>query len=715
MPSFLDDPVSILRGVGAYYIKKLTKLGIVTIEDLLSHFPVRYETPPQVTKISEIISPGIYTVVADVKTIQVRRAFRRRLFIVEGTLGDSTGNIKVVWFGQSYLARSIPTGSVGVFSGKVSETKNGLSLQGPTYEIISRTPIDHEHIDLDRYDLKHTSGLVPVYPETRGLTSRGIRFLIKPLLTRVEEIPEWMPESILRTSGLPGIGKSFRDIHFPDSLEDALKARTRFAFGELFLLQLFLLLARKNNQKLSAPAIAVDIPGVKEFLKTLPFTLTIGQKRAAWDILQDMAGSFPMNRLLNGDVGSGKTVIAFIAALQALRAGYQAVLLVPTEVLARQHFERAKQLLSPACVSVALCLSKEIQISTEGMNGEIKRSSFLSLLTEKTPLFVIGTHAVIQKDVRFSRLGLVIVDEQHRFGIHQRQALLKGKEKDGNAPHLLTMTATPIPRTLALTIWGDLDISLLSEFPMGRKQIITKVMSEMRRAALYAFVRKEAASGNRIFIICPRIEEPEKELTYTEYLRLDTKAVKQEHERLQQKVFPELQLGILHGKLKSLEKESAMRDFMSGKTPILVSTSVIEVGVDVPDATVMIIEGADHFGLAQLHQFRGRVGRSEKQSYCFLLSGTGTKTALERLTGFAKTHDGFALAEQDLKSRGPGEFVGTKQSGIPDLAMSSLKDTSLVVAARTSAQKLLEHDPSLKIFPFLKKRLAGFGGEIHLE
>jgi ATP-dependent DNA helicase RecG len=719
---FLSQPISSLKGVGAYYLKKLDKLGIKTIKDLLWHFPVRYETTPQVTKINEIINPGVYTIIARVKSIQTRRAWRRRMFIVEGVLSDDTANINVVWFGQPYLVRSIPKDSTGIFSGKVVKTKTGICLQSPTYEIISRQAINLTEIDLGQYDLKHTGSLVPVYPETKGLTSRGLRFLIKPLLFRVREIIEWLPQSVLRQLGLPEISAAIKQIHFPESLVETQKAKARFAFAELFLLQIFLALTRQNNQKLSAPEIAINIDRVKEFLKTLPFVLTQGQKQALWEILQDLAKPYPMNRLLNGDVGSGKTIIAFISALQAIKQGYQAVLLAPTEVLARQHFNRAKELLGKTGISLALCVAGEIQVLTDGMAGPIKRLAFISMLEKGLPILVIGTHAVIQKGIEFKNLGLVIVDEQHRFGIKQRQELLKrqvtsDKRQDGGqiVPHLLSMTATPIPRTLALTLWGDLDISVLRELPQGRQPIVSKVISESRRGSLYTFIRKQVSLGHRVFIICPRIEEPEKELTYTQYLNLDTKAVKKEHERLQKEIFSDLSLGILHGKMKSQDKEQAMTSFVLGKTPVLVCTSVIEVGVDVPEATVMVIEGADHFGLAQLHQFRGRVGRSSRQSYCFLLSSSASKGALERLHSFANTQDGFSLAEQDLKTRGPGEFIGIKQSGLPDLAMASLQDTSLVMAAKTSAQKILEQDQLLQKYPLLKKQLAEFSGKIHLE
>lgn len=736
MTPLLKEKIENLKGVGGYYVERLNKLGIQTVQDLLWHFPIRYEDFSNYVFISDIKTPGVYSVLGRVEKIKMRRAFRKRMFITEATLYDKTGTIPVIWFGQSYLTRNIPQGALIVVSGKVSRHEGILGFQNPSYEVIGRKGKIGKFL-LDRSSLKHTGGLIPVYPETRGLTSRGLRFLIKPLISRVEHIQDYIPSEVLRRVQIPALKYALKQIHFPDSFEESELAKKRFAFEELFLLQLLLLQARKKNTKLSALPITPNIDLIKKFLRTLPFTLTRSQKKALWEILRDLAKPYPMNRLLNGDVGSGKTIVAFAAALEVVRQGYQVAVLVPTEILARQHFEKAVQLFRSFDLPIALLVSKETQISTDGLSGEVSRSQLKDQLLSGKPFFVIGTHAIIQKGVQFSNLALAIVDEQHRFGVAQRKALLHGHTqvdlqkntgivKEGppknqfeseteKVPHLLSMTATPIPRSLALTLWGDLDISVITELPSGRKKVITKIIPAQKRRSLYSFIRKEVNVGNLVFIVCPRIETQEEMLTPNEYLRRDTKAVKQEYERLSKEVFFDLRLGLLHGKMKPLEKERVMNDFANKKIQILVSTSVIEVGIDIPEATVIVIEGADHFGLAQLHQFRGRVGRSDKQSYCFLLTESETKTSQKRLETFAKTFDGFSLAEQDLKMRGPGEFLGTKQSGMPDLAMNSLKDLSLVLLARKEAEDILNKSPDLNSYPLLKQRLKEFKYEIHLE
>ncbi|MEW5805394.1 MAG: ATP-dependent DNA helicase RecG [Patescibacteria group bacterium] len=729
---FFTISVEELKGIGPYYLKRLTKLGIKTIRDLLWHFPVRYEDYSDLKKISEIKTEGICSALGKIEKISTRKAFRKRLFITEAVLYDKTGTIDIVWFGQPYLKRTIPEGAIVIVSGKVQKKDNKLFFNNPVYEVIYRSaPASVSEEEIDFSQLKHTAGLIPVYPETRGLTSRGIRFLIKPLMEKAKKLPEFLPEPVLKNAGLMDYKKAIKQAHFPDSLELAEQAKKRFVFEEIFLTQLLLLELRQKNALLKAPQIPIDIDFVKQILKTLSFELTESQKKALWRIIRDLARKYPMNRLLNGDVGSGKTIVALISLACAVKAGFQGVFMVPTEILSYQHFQTAGKLLKDFGIDICLLISKEARIVSGELEGELKKSALKKIIQEAKPVLVIGTQALIQKDVDFVNLGLVVVDEQHRFGVRQRQQLLvnnesriKNNEHNKSIihnspfliPHLLTMTATPIPRTLALGLWGDLDVSFIAELPKGRKKIITKIISQKQREQMYQFIREKVKAGEQVFIICPRIEKPEdQEFSYEKYLRLDTKAVKEEYEKLSKEIFPDLKLDILHGKLKSREKELVMKKFSGKEVDILVSTSVIEVGIDVPNATIMVIEGADYFGLAQLHQFRGRVGRGEKQSYCFLLTESESKAARQRLSAFSKIFDGFKLAEQDLKLRGPGQFFGVRQSGIPDLATKALKDFSLVLLAREQAEAVLQGSPRLEKYPRLKQELENFRQRVHLE
>jgi len=714
MDSWLKKPVSELKGVGAYYRKRLEKLGIRTIRNLLWHFPTRYEDFSRVRKIKELKVGETATVIGEVVSIKNRRAWRRRMFLTEALIKDETGAIPVIWFGQPYLTRNIPQDSLVSLAGKVQFGNDGIYFSGPAYEVIERRPKTQSSKQQPQ-NLRHTAGLIPVYPETRGITSRAIRFLIKPVLAQAKTLPDILPEALRKKYGFLEFKKAIQEIHFPTSLKLAEEARRRFAFEELFLFQLLIFFLKKKMRRLAAPVISVDLELVKKFLATLPFELTGDQKQASWEILKDMARPYPMNRLLNGDVGSGKTIVATIASLPALAQRYQVAFMAPTEILARQHFEKISRLLEPFRAKVSLLVGKDTQIADEGLRGKVDRQNLLEKLASGEPYLVIGTHALIQKEVRFANLGLVIVDEQHRFGVKQRAALLRGPTPTytQRVPHLLSMTATPIPRTLALSVYGDLDLSLLREMPKGRQKIIAKVVPPARRQAAYQFIRDEIKNGRQAFIICPRIEAQDK--TYEEYLSLDTKAVKEEYARLAKDVFPDLALAMLHGKMRSQEKEKIMTAFAQNKTPILVSTSVVEVGIDIPNATVMMIEGADRFGLAQLHQFRGRVGRGEHQSYCFLLTDSPAKATRLRLEAFANISDGFTLAEEDLKIRGPGEFLGTRQSGLPDLAMNSIKDLALVMLAKKEAEEISKSDPQLKQNPLLAARLQDFRQEVHLE
>ncbi len=712
MNDFLTQPLEEIKGIGPYYLKKLEKLKIKTVGDLLYHFPFRYEDFSEIIPIKDA-TEGIHSFLAKVENIQVRRSFRKKMFLTEATLYDRTGKLKAIWFNQPYLTKSIAKDSMIIVSGKVKKEKNKFIISSPVYEVVSKNGEFLTKDDINSENLKHTAGLIPVYPETKGLTSRGLRFLIKPLLAKTKYLKDFLPLEILKRNNLMDLKTALNQIHFPTNLEQAKKAKFRFSFEELFLLQLILKLNRNENKRLKAYQIPIEIEFIKELLKTLPFELTHSQKQALWEIVKDLGKDYPMNRLLNGDVGSGKTIVALIALITVFKNSYQGVLMAPTEILAQQHFETLKKFFKEFNLEAVLFISKQIRIYTDGLEGEIKRKALLEKISQGKPLIIIGTQALIQKDVEFKNLALVVIDEQHRFGVKQRAKLLDSPTN--LIPHLLTMTATPIPRTLALGLWGDLDISFIKEMPLGRKKITSQLVFEKDRNKLYEFIRKRVSEKEQVFVICPRIEEKE-ELSFNQYLNLDTKAVKKEYEILSQQVFPDLRVGLLHGKLKSADKEEVMNQFKNGEIDILVSTSVVEVGIDVPNATIMVIEGAEKFGLSQLHQFRGRVGRGEKQSYCFLLvPQLVSKTTLSRLAYFTKIFDGFKLAQLDLKFRGPGEFLGEKQSGIPDLAMDGLKNEELVLLAKKEAEQILATDKQLTNYPLLKERLSQFQKEIHLE
>ena len=723
----LDTPIGKLPRINEKYLRKFHKLGLVTVRDLLYHFPNRYDDYSKIIPIADLKLNETATIQGEVLKIENIHTFKKRITLTEALVKDPSASIKVIWFNQPFLTKNIKTGKKISLSGKYAMGKDGPYLSNPNYELMTLGKIP-----------THTAGLVPIYPETTGLGSRFLRYYIKLILPTISQVKEFIPRDILEKENLPNIQIALRNIHFPKNLKFADEAKKRFAFEELFLLQLFVLKQRKKLQKENAFNIPFDKDLIQSFVKKLPFELTNAQRKAAWEIIQDLAKSEPMNRLLQGDVGSGKTVVATIAALETAKAGYQVAFMAPTEILAQQHFREVSKLLKGFGLKVGLLTGAEKKLS---QNTNI----------------VVGTHALIQKGVKFSakggsasggkNLALVIVDEQHRFGVEQRATLLRGT---ATMPHLLSMTATPIPRTLALTIYGDLDISLLDEMPKGRQKIITRIIPPEERESAYEFIRREVKKGRQVFVICPRIEpqvnspsavngaSPQLEIDphhqnfgvgvdTRKLLWAEVKAVKEEYEKLATKIFPDLRIDMLHGKMPASRKhgrglapkgggkskEEIMNDFKAGKTDVLVSTSVIEVGIDVPNATVMMIEGADRFGLAQLHQFRGRVGRGRHQSYCFLFSTSGETTA--RLRALQKYDNGFELAEKDMEIRGPGQFYGVAQSGLPDLAMTSLKDLNLIKATRSEAAELLSKDPELKYRPLVSDKLTQFKQTIHLE
>ncbi len=733
----LATPIEKLAHVGPKNLSRLKKLGIKTVRDLLWHFPARYDDLSAISSIAQVEAGTVVNIKGKVVNISTASLWRRRKTVTNATVEDESGIIHTVWFNQPYIEKSLPEGTMVSLAGKVAMDRKGLYLSNPAYEKIYGR------------ELTHTGRLVPVYPETEGVTSKYLRFLIKPLLTSVGNLPDPLPEELIKKYNLPKLGNALRSVHFPKINKEAELARQRFALEELILFQLRVLRDHRQLQTLRAPVINFDEKLIATFVSRLPFQLTNDQRIAAFEILQDLRRNYPMNRLLNGDVGSGKTVVALIAAYQAVSAGHQAVFMAPTEILAEQHFQTIKSLLSgnpksqvPSLkIGIGLLtgsnakqwsrLSTEVGVEDprfpEGKSGPIDKTMtekigkklMLQKIAEGQINIIIGTHAVIQKNVKFKNLGLVVIDEQHRFGVAQRMKLVKGPAL---VPHLLSMTATPIPRTLALTIFGDLDISLLKEKPKGRQTIVTKVIAAPERGKAHKFIEEEIQKGRQIFVICPRIELSNSEnsggngqLSMKKLLWAEVRAVSEEYKKLAENIFPHRRVAMLHGKMKAADKNKIMEDFKNGHHDILVSTSVVEVGVDIPNASIMMIESAERFGLAQLHQFRGRVGRGEYQSYCLLFTDSDTALANRRLHALEKTDNGFELAEMDLKIRGPGEFTGIKQSGIPDFAMASLADIDLIKKARLEAKLLLKKDPTLKNCPLLLARLAQIQRVVHFE
>jgi ATP-dependent DNA helicase RecG len=700
--------LSKISGIGAKFLGKLEKLKIKTVQNLLWHFPFRYDDFSTVVKIADLKINQAATIRGMVKRVSMRRSWRRKIVIIEALIADETGGIKAIWFNQPYVAKVLQTGRRVNFAGKVTYSNEEICLQSPAYELAGETT-----------ETKHTAGLIPIYSETRGLTSKGLRYLVGSVLKFLEPINDFLPKEVLTNAKLPDLITAIKNIHFPRDLAQAERARQRFAFADLFLLQLTNLKNRLRLSKEKAPPLRVSESRVNELIGELPFELTQAQRRGLEEILGDLQRSQPMNRLLQGDVGSGKTVVAAIAALVAAESEKQAAFMAPTEVLARQHYKTLTSIFKNLPVGMAILTGGEARaFYGEGLETKISRNKLLQEVEEGKIKILIGTHALIsagkaKKPVQFHDLALAIVDEQHRFGVEQRAALVRQ-----GSIHFLSMSATPIPRTLSLTLFGDLDISIIEELPKGRKEIITKVVAPSNRQKAYNFIREQIKNGRQAFVICPRISASEnEELPKDERSKLwaEVKNVTEEYERLSKNVFPEFQVAMLHGKMKSAEKAKLMSDFAAGQINILVSTSVIEVGVDVPNATIMMIEGADRFGLAQLYQFRGRVGRGEHQSYCLLFTDSTSQSTYSRLDALLKAKNGFELAEKDLAIRGPGEFIGDKQTGIPDLAMRSLNNIEMVKSARAAATAILKKSPELSEYPILRAQLDSFQKQIHLE
>ena len=731
----LSTPIEEIPRIGIIYQKKLKRLGIKNIRDLFFHFPHRYEDFSNLIPISKAESGGPFCFQGEILDIKIIYTRKKRMVLTQATIGDGTGKLKVIWFNQPYLINTFKKGDYVFLAGKIAKKGSAKYLSSPAYEKPPTT------FAKSGGGLTHTGRLIPVYPETEGLSSRWLRFIIKPLLIKLkDQIPDSLPEKISKKYKFLPFQEAIWQIHFPDSLKSAQEAKRRFAFEELFNLSLFVLRERLKLAREKAIPIPLNLNLIKKFTASLPFKLTFAQKRCIWQILKDLEKKEPMNRLLEGDVGSGKTVVAALSALNVIKVGYQVAFMAPTEILAKQHYKTLNKLLNPTPyarphlsrknskglgggVNIGLITGKENYYK----NKKITREELLKKLEEGKIDILIGTHALVQEGVKFRKLALVILDEQHRFGVEQRAKLCQSsKDTKGEKiiPHLLSMTATPIPRTLSLTVFGDLDLSIINELPKGRKKIITKIVRPKDKKETYDFIRKEVKKDRQVFVVCPRIEPPttflENNIGQIIYNKsgggwMEVKAVKDEYQKLSKEIFPDLKIGMLHGKMKAQEKEKVMKDFKAEKIDILVSTSVVEVGVDIPNATVMMIEGSEKFGLSQLHQFRGRIGRSNFQSYCFLFTNTPGLITNRRLKALLSCENGFELAEKDLAIRGPGDFSGSRQWGIPDLTMASLTDVFLVEKAREEAQEILGKDPELKKYPLLRERLKEFGQRIHLE
>ncbi len=725
------------------YVKTLEKLGLFTIQDFLFYLPRRYDDFSKTVALSEEYLNSVITVCAIVTKVKLNRIFRRKLTIAEVIFEDENQTpLKAVWFNQPFILESMPIGTEVRLSGKLKLKGKYFTLSNPAWERASR-------------EKTNTGQLVPVYSETPGITSKWIRWQMKTFLEKNQNLEDFVPEELRKKLHLYSLTSALRQLHFPENEEKLLIAKKTFAFREMFLMQLKTLQMKNVWEAQSAPSLRFDEELIEKFIENLPFQLTGAQHKASIEILKDLEKTCPMNRLLNGDVGTGKTVVAAISALSVLSQNQQVAILAPTEVLALQHFQSFSKLFKNYDFNVALLTSSyklincchsersgaqsknlqaitpklsnkslaprlssadpsttsRVQDSAQDDMSKITREQMISQIESGEINLVIGTHAIIQKDVSFKNLALVIIDEQHRFGVTQRSVLQQEtmEFKDGKKktiPHLLTMTATPIPRTLAIAFFGSLDLSVLDEMPRNRKPIKTKIVLPTQRDQVYAFMRREIGAGRQVFVILPFVEES-KVLT-------EVKAATEEHKKLSL-IFPEYSLGLLHGRLKSKEKEAMMQDFKKKKSQILVSTSVVEVGIDIPNATIMLIENSDRFGLSQLHQFRGRVGRGAHQSYCFLFTDSTTQTSLERLRALEKSNDGFKLSEIDLQLRGPGQLLGKAQSGLSDIAMENLNNLKLIKIARAEAENILKTDAKLKKHPLLAKALEKFAKAVHLE
>lgn len=690
----LDTPLRQISGIGYVQGVRLASLNLITVNDLISHYPFRYDDFSETVEIAVAKLNTKVTLKGEIWSIKnVFTKFGKKL--TQAVFNDGTNSINLTWFNQTYLTKSIAVGDKLQISGKLTKYGSKLSIIMPIWERLKdnnqQSAISHKHL--------HTGGLIPIYPETEGISSKWLRTRISEILPKVSLfIEDPLPEKI--KGKMLGLKDAYNKIHFPENYEDVEQATARLSFDEVFMIQLKNLLVKHLWQnKQSVQQFEINQKKLDKFLKGLPFELTKAQLKVLDEILNNLQRGLPMNRLVQGEVGSGKTVVAAIAAYIAHLNGFKTFYMAPTEILAFQHYANFKKLLEPEGLEIGIYTgSKKFTKIKEGrLKIKDQKKNHQSVITNHSsnPQIIIGTHALISEKLQANDVGLVIIDEQQRFGVEQR-AILRGKAK---IPHFLTMTATPIPRTVALTLYGDLDLSIIDELPKGRIPVKTNVVPSRRREDAYKFIQSKVDQGDQVYIITPLIEISETMLT--------VKAAKDEFEVLQ-KVFPKLKLGLLHGKLKPKEKDDVLNDFKDKKIDILVSTSVVEVGVDVPNATIMVIEGSEKFGLAQLHQLRGRVGRGTKESFCFLFSTSEDSSIVSRLKNLEKISDGLKLAEIDLKIRGSGEIFGKRQSGRFDLKIANFNDLELIEKTRSAAQKLIAEDATLANYPQLKVKLQNF-------
>lgn len=718
----LHTPLVEINHISKSLGTKLKKLGLLTIQDLLFFLPFRYEDYSQVREIDTLSAGEQVSIRGRIEVIKSRRSWKSKRLVTEAVVADESGRLPVIWFGQTFITKILNQGSIVYLSGKVTDSKIGLQMVNPSYEKESAQKARGE------VELTHTGRIVPMYHLTSGITQKQIRFLVSQIIHLVEEINEWIPGNILERADLVPLSEAVRGIHFPIDDTDLHQAIRRLKFGELYILQLRAEMVRQTLKRFSASRIVLKEKEIKNFVNSLPFRLTQAQRIASWEILRDMERDEPMNRLLEGDVGSGKTVVAAMALYNSVLNGFQGVLMAPTEILGNQHYESLNKLLGDK-LRIALLTRSQFSISNfqfpnkfKILNEKISKLQVIKAIKNGEVDIIIGTHALLSEKVEFNKLGLVIVDEQHRFGVEQRKTI---REKTGNPkvlPHFLSMTATPIPRSFALTLYGDLDLSIINEMPADRKIIKTRVVESYNRTKAYDFIRNQVREGRQVFVICPLIEEKERKEKNNNEIEIinypmnnltvfdEKKTVMSEYEKLSKQIFPDLCVGYLHGKMKAKEKEEVMNKFFSGELNILVSTSVVEVGVNVPNASVMMIEDAERFGLAQLHQFRGRVGRSSHQSYCFIFTDTDNEKALERLHFFENNHDGFKVAEYDLETRGPGEVYGTSQSGVLSFRLASMKDIELIKLSRDLAKGIDFEENKI-----LKEKVKEWEKGVHLE
>jgi ATP-dependent DNA helicase RecG len=670
-PVALNASLTVLNGIGPHNAKDLARLGLQTLGDLLYYFPRRYDDYSQLKPIHKLWYGDVVTVVGTVQSVIARTAGPKKLSIVEVIINDGTGALRLTWFNRPWLENRFRKNDAISVSGKIDQYLGRLVMNSPDWE-----PVEVESL--------HTNRIVPVYPSTSQITQNKLRKLIKPVVSYwAPKLTDHMPASIVEAADLPDLKTTLLQVHFPDTQGQLKIARERLAFDEIFFLQMGVFRQKRNWQEVTAIVYDVSDEWMETHLAELPFTLTGAQKQAISDIRNDLRSGRPMNRLLQGDVGSGKTVVAGIASMIVNRSGAQAAIMAPTSILADQHYRNFSAICTSSEGKPDSLRSEQVRLLVSD-TPEKDKQEIRELLADGTIKLLVGTHALLEDPINFNNLQLAVIDEQHRFGVEQR-AILRSK---GNNPHLLVMTATPIPRSLALTVYGDLDLSIMDELPPGRQEIHTHVLLPRERERAYSLIRSQVEAGHQVFIVYPLVEESEK----SELL-----AASEEHDRLQKEVFPKLKLGLLHGRMRPEEKDAVMLQFRNGEYQVLVSTTVVEVGVDIPNATVMLIEGANRFGLAQLHQLRGRVGRGDSQSYCLLIPEHEDAVENERLNAMTETNDGFILAERDLQLRGPGDFLGTRQAGYANLRMASLTDIHIIEKARTQAQSLFARDADLRL------------------